>query len=92
MIHVQLGETEPAIRDLRAAMAISPEKSVLYFHLARALESAGDAAQAREALRAAEQRGLRVETVDPLEREVFLRFREKLTPVLSGRSRGSTPG
>ena len=31
VIHVQLGKTEPAIRDLRAAMAISPEKSVLYF-------------------------------------------------------------
>jgi tetratricopeptide (TPR) repeat protein len=42
VIRLQLGETEPAIRDLRAAMVINPEKSVLYFHLAQALERAGN--------------------------------------------------
>jgi len=79
VIYLQLGKTDQALEDLHAALAISPEKSVLYFHLARALEMVGNPAQAREALHQAEQRGLKVETMDPLEREIFLKARQKLT-------------
>jgi len=79
VIYLQLGKTELALEDLHAALAISPEKSVLYFHLARALELAGNTAEAIEAFRKAEQRGLKVETLDPLDQEIFLKVRQKLT-------------
>src|SRR5208337_232844 len=79
VVYLQLGKTDLALQDLRSALAINPEKSVLYFHLGRALEMAGNAVEAREALRQAEQRGLNVETMDPRERETFLKVRQKLS-------------
>jgi len=78
VVYLQLGKSDLALQDLRSALAINPEKSVLYFHLCRALEMAGNAVEAREALRQAEQRGLKVETMDPRERETFLKVRQKL--------------
>jgi len=78
VIYLQLGKTDLALEDVRTALAISPAKSVLYFHLARALEMAGNPTEAREAFRAAEQRGLKVESIDPLEREIFRKVREQL--------------
>jgi len=79
VIYLQLGKTELALEDLRSALAISPEKSVLYFHLARALDLDSDAAEARKAFRQAEERGVRLETLDPLERQIFVKVRQELT-------------
>jgi len=79
VVYLRLEKTDLALQDLRAGVAINPEKAVLYFHLARALQMASNPAEAREAFRQAEQLGLKPETVDPRERELFLRVRQELS-------------
>jgi tetratricopeptide (TPR) repeat protein len=79
VVYLQLGKPDLALQDLNGALAINPDKPVLYFHLARALELANNPAEARAALREAEQRGVKAETMDPREREIFLDVSRKLS-------------
>ena len=79
VIHLNKGRADLALRDLNRAIAISPNRPVLYFHLARAHQAAKEDAEARKAFRQAEQLGLKPETVDPRERELFLKVRQELT-------------
>jgi tetratricopeptide (TPR) repeat protein len=71
VILLKTGKTNLALRDLRAAIAMSPQKPVLYFHLARANQAAKQDAEARKAFRHAEQLGLKPEAADPRERELL---------------------
>ena len=78
VVYLRMKKTDLALQDLRAGVAIKPEKAVLYFHLARALQMASNPAEAREALRQAEQLGLKAETLEPRERALFLTVRQEL--------------
>lgn len=80
VVYLRMGKTDLALQDLRAGVAINSEKAVLYFHLARALQMASNAAEAREAIRQAQERGLKPETMDPRELETFLKIRQELSP------------
>jgi hypothetical protein len=46
--------------------------------LARVLQKDGKTRAAQDALHQAEVQGLSMETVDPLERQIFLKFRHEL--------------
>lgn len=74
------GQVEPALEDLRIALANAPEVPQLYLHLAWAQQLAGNLDEAREALQMAEQQGLKPENVDPLERATYERLRKDLAP------------
>jgi tetratricopeptide (TPR) repeat protein len=78
VVHMRMGNATLAIPDLRAALALNPGKSVLYFHLAQAYEMTGSLSEARKALHQAEEGGLKEESIDPLERENYLKVRRQL--------------
>jgi tetratricopeptide (TPR) repeat protein len=71
-------DVKAAMEALNKAMGLNPAKPVLYFHLARAHQQRGEIDKAREVLRAGEQRGLNVESIDPREREVFRKLKQDL--------------
>jgi tetratricopeptide (TPR) repeat protein len=75
----QKDDAAEAIKTLTTAIGLNPRKSVLYFHLARAHRQNNDIEGARNALRAAEQRGLKPESIDPRERDAFLKVRQELS-------------
>lgn len=74
VIRLRLGEHEPALRDLRDALAAQPDQPLLHFHLAWAQQTAGNPEDARQALRRARELGLTAESTDPLERPTFIRL------------------
>ena len=65
VVYLKQGKIDLALQDLHAAVELNPEKSILYFHLARALQMDNNEAEACAALQEAEQRGLKPENVDP---------------------------
>ncbi len=78
VVYLKQGKIDLALQDLHAAVELNPEKSILYFHLARALQMDNNEAEARAALQEAEQRGLKPENVDPREQEIFREVRRSL--------------
>lgn len=78
VISLQSGRPEPAIEDLKAALVERPQNSTLYFHLARAHRMAEKLVEARNALKRAEELGLKPETIDPREREIYVKVRQDL--------------
>ena len=79
VIRLNNGRADLALGDLRTAIAVSPQLADLHFHLARGHHAAKKNGEARRALRQAEQHGLKPETVDPREREIFLKLRQELS-------------
>ena len=79
VIQLNHGQAELAIRDLGTAIASSPQLPEFHFHLARAHQAAKKVADARKALHQAEQLGLKPDSVDPRERDSFLKLRQELS-------------
>jgi tetratricopeptide (TPR) repeat protein len=78
MVSLQLGQVDRALEDLGRALSLTPSSKDLYFHLARAYLMTKNRAESRTALQRAEELGLKRETVDPLERAVYLQLRQEL--------------
>jgi len=78
VVYLKQGKIDLAVQDLHAAIELNPEKSILYFHLARAFQMDSNEAEARAALQQADQRGLKPENVDPREQEIFREVRRSL--------------
>lgn len=67
LVHLAAGRPEAAIQDLGDAIAVGPSADK-YFHLAVAYQTANRPDDAKEAFREAIDRGLKAESVHPLER------------------------
>ena len=80
VIFLQMRQPARAIDDLGRALALRPSSRASYFHLARAHLMARNEAESRKALQRAEELGLKLETVDPLERESYQKLRQELSP------------
>jgi tetratricopeptide (TPR) repeat protein len=78
VIFLQLRQPDPALQDLGKSLALRPSSRASYFHLARAHLMAGKHASSLAAFRRAEELGLKLETVDPLEREAYQKLRQEL--------------
>ena len=76
VIFLQLGQPDRALQDLGKSLALRPSSRASYFHLARAHQMAGNEAESRKAFQRAEELGLKLETVDPLEREAYQKLRQ----------------
>ncbi|WP_165229447.1 tetratricopeptide repeat protein [Aquisphaera insulae] len=70
-VYLQMEQPEPALKDLKAALAVNPRYPSLSFHLAQAHRQSRNAQEARKAFETARQLSLTRETVDPLEKETF---------------------
>jgi tetratricopeptide (TPR) repeat protein len=79
VIFLQLGQTDRALADLGRAIKLRPTSRVYHFHLARAHLLAKNEAESRRAFQRAEELGLKLETVDPLERESYQKLRRELS-------------
>jgi Flp pilus assembly protein TadD len=80
VIFLQLGQPDRALQDLGKSLAVRPSSRASYFHLARAYEMAGNEAESRKALQRAKDLGLKLEAIEPLEREAYQRLRQELSP------------
>jgi tetratricopeptide (TPR) repeat protein len=78
VILLQSGQIERALQDLGRALVLMPSSHGIHFHLARAKLLAKDKAESRKAFQRAVELGLKLETVDPLERATYLKMREEL--------------
>jgi tetratricopeptide (TPR) repeat protein len=78
VVSLALGRSQDAIKDLEEALATAPNTPVSYLHLAQARLMAGDRAAAAEALKAAKDTGLQLDTLHPLERPVYLQLEGEL--------------
>jgi tetratricopeptide (TPR) repeat protein len=78
VIFLQMGQADRAVQDLGRALKIQPTSRVYYFHLARAHLLAQNEAESRKAFRRAQELGLKLETVDPLERADYQKLRREL--------------
>lgn len=76
-VRIALGELDKAIDDLEDALDESPS-AVSYLHLATANFERDDISEARLALRLAEENGLDVNRLHPLEREKYEQLIEQL--------------
>ncbi len=76
VIYLTLGRHDLAVKDLEEAIIQRPSPN-LYFHLAQAHKGRNPGAAA-QAWRQAKNLGLREESVDPLEREIYRRLRREL--------------
>jgi tetratricopeptide (TPR) repeat protein len=70
VVHLSLGEDEPAVALLEEVRALNPT-AVGYFHLSRAYRMAGNQPAAAQALAKARELGLRPERLHPRERVVL---------------------
>jgi len=71
------GKVEPALADVRAALADSPTSSK-YFHLAQAEKQANHRDAAREALAKAQQIGIVVGQFGPAEQKRYAQLADEL--------------
>jgi tetratricopeptide (TPR) repeat protein len=79
VIFLRLGQIDRALQDLGRALELRPKSgAIIHFHLARAHLMAKSWAKSRAALQQAEELGLKLETVDPLEREEYQKLRQEL--------------
>jgi tetratricopeptide (TPR) repeat protein len=70
VVYLSLGRADPAIADLKHALADSPS-AFRYFHLARAYRLAGNPEAAAQAFRDAASNGLELDQLHPAERLVY---------------------
>ncbi len=77
---MDLGQSDPALADAKRVLASEPSSPSAYFHLARAHLIAKNERESRKALERAQELGLTLETVDPLERDSFKNLRRELDP------------
>ena len=75
---------EQAIKDLEEAVAVSPLPEI-YVHLARAYMQAGRRDEAGRALEKANNVGLRLEKIHPLERDAYRQLLADLARKPTGR-------
>jgi len=78
VVLMQLNEAGKALNDLRDSLTYEPDKPTRYFHLARAYQMALLPAEARKALARSATLGLKAESVDPLEREIYRKFLQEM--------------
>jgi tetratricopeptide (TPR) repeat protein len=79
VVYLAAGQSEPARRDLREAIA-QDRASSFYFHLAEAERQGKLRQAARAALRTARERGLTADALHPLERPAYRRLLAELEP------------
>ena len=77
VILTRLNRLPEAVKDLERVVKAQPDNPVYAFHLARAYDRMGDAANFRKAMDAARNGRLTVDRVDISEREDFKRLSEK---------------
>jgi tetratricopeptide (TPR) repeat protein len=77
LIYQAAGRPDQAAKDFQAAVKQDPQ-AVKYFHLAQAQQAAGEQAAARSALARALGKGLKEESLHPLEQPAFRNLRSEL--------------
>jgi tetratricopeptide (TPR) repeat protein len=77
---IQLGQVDRAVEELLTVRNVSPPNPSFALHLAWAYQVQGRIDQARLELQAAEKLGLKVQELDPLERAIVQKLRQKLFP------------
>lgn len=78
VIHLAMGNTDLAIKDLESATAADPQSPAKWFHLAQAYWGAKRRDDADKAVKKAIELGLEVSTLDPLERPDYERLTAEL--------------
>jgi tetratricopeptide (TPR) repeat protein len=78
VVHLQTGQPNRAVADLRQALAARAKFPVAYFHLARAYHQTKNRAEAKKAFEQSERMGLKREDIDPVERDEYGRLRQLL--------------
>jgi tetratricopeptide (TPR) repeat protein len=77
-VFLELARVDQALQDLQRSLSLRPGSRASHFHLARANLLANNKPGALRAFRRAEELGLNLETVDALERTLYLRLRDEL--------------
>jgi cellulose synthase operon protein C len=77
---MELEQPDRALRDSGRVVASEPAAPWAYFHLARAQFLHNHAGEALKALQHAQELGLTLETVDPLERDSYQKLLQELNP------------
>jgi tetratricopeptide (TPR) repeat protein len=78
LAHLEMGNPELALPDCLRVLKHEPSTPSAHFHLARAHHLASDVAESKKAFDRAVELGLKLESVDPLERESYLKLCSEL--------------
>jgi tetratricopeptide (TPR) repeat protein len=80
VVLIRTGKFDQAVEQLIDAQQRAPEKSSLALHLAWAYEAKGQSAEARKQFLRAEKLGMKIQTLDPLERVIVRKLHDELFP------------
>jgi len=80
VVMIRAGKLDQAVEQLTNALQKAPEKSSLSLHLSWALKAKGRSEEARRQFLRAEETGLKIQTLDPLERAIVQKLRDELFP------------
>ena len=86
VVLIRAGKLDQAVEQLTNAQQRAPEKASLSLHMAWALKAKGRNEEARSQFLRAQELGLKIQTLDPLERAIIQELRDELFP-----GRNSTP-
>jgi len=78
MIHLSRGDAASAIQDLNQAVALTPQKPILYVRLAEARLAEGKPQEARTSLQRADELGVATAALDPRDQASLDRLRRNL--------------